>query len=551
MGARKQPYTAGLPGQPMTRLKLLSVFLACLTACSANTDHDGNNKADGSGLTFIHLNDTYRIGAVENGNAGGFGRVVTVVKALQEQGRDVRILHAGDFLFPSLESQLWNGEQMVDAMNFMDDIAPLYAVAGNHEFDSHRPEYLINAVRASRFDWLGDNYRFNTGDSDVDAALRSSFVFEHDGHQIGIFALTLHADHGGNNREYVPIDADYLANAERVIGVFESQGIDLIIGLTHLHLWQDAELAKLKAEHPTLMFIGGGHEHEPVFLEASASSAAVVKGASNARHIWQVDVTFSAAGKPLVKTTAIKLDSSIEPDEAYAELALRWRGRLLEKFPFLVARVGVAAVPLDGREETIRNVESNWGNFVVDQMRTAFGDEPADLAFINSGTLRIDDFVSGDITFEDIGRTFGFSSYLRYLKVTGAEFKTLMEAGYRGQGSSNGYFPQVSGFRICVDRNRPDLNRIVSLQVPVADAWQEIVPAQEYDLVVPDFLYRGGDGYEIPRRVPASKTGSELKYLVLDAIMAAQARGLKVGSAVDPANPRFVELGDGRALCFE
>jgi len=33
--------------------------------------------------------------------------------------------------------------------------------------------------------------------------------------------------------------------------------------------------------------------------------------------------------------------------------------------------------------------------------------------------------------------------------------------------------------------------------------------------------------------------------------MAAQARGLKVGSAVDPANPRFVELGDGRALCFE
>ena len=34
-----------------------------------------------------------------------------------------------------------------------------------------------------------------------------------------------------------------------------------------------------------------------------------------------------------------------------------------------------------------------------------------------------------------------------------------MEAGYRGQGPSKGYFPQVSGFRIWVDRKRPDLKR--------------------------------------------------------------------------------------------
>jgi 2',3'-cyclic-nucleotide 2'-phosphodiesterase (5'-nucleotidase family) len=109
----------------------------------------------------------------------------------------------------------------------------------------------------------------------------------------------------------------------------------------------------------------------------------------------------------------------------------------------------------------------------------------------------------------------------------------------------------VSGFRICVDRKRPNLNRIVSLQVPVGDVWQEIDAAQEYDLVVPDFLYRGGDGYEIPRRQPASKTGSELKYLVLDAIMSAHARGQKVGAALAPENPRIVVLDDSSAECFE
>lgn len=530
----------------MTRLKLLTIFLACLAACAATTEE----RPAPAGLTFIHVNDTYRVGAVESGNAGGLGRVATIVRELQQKGRDVRILHGGDFLYPSLESQLWNGAQMVDALNYLDDIAPLYLVPGNHETDRRTPEHLINAVRGSRFDWLGDNYQFQTGADDVDSAIRSAFVFEHDGRKIGIFALLLHPEHGGNERDYLTTDIDYIGNAKRTIASFEAQGVDLIVGLTHLHFSQDTELAKLKAEHPNFMFIGGGHEHEPEHAAQTERSAAVVKGASNARVIWQIDVSFAEDGEPRIKTTLIELDNAIQSDAGYDELASLWRGRLLEKFPFLVARVGLASVPLDGREETIRNVESNWANFVVDQMRTAFGDTPADLAFLNSGTLRIDDFVSGDITFEDIGRTFGFSSYLRYLTVSGAEFKSLMEAGYRGSGPSKGYFPQVSGFRICVDRSLPEPDRIVSLQVPVGDGWQEIDPQQDYELVVPDFIFKGGDGYEIPRDRPVSKTGSELKYLVLDAIMVAQAQGKQVGEELDPANPRIVVLQNSGTECF-
>ena len=541
MGNRLQPYTGR---DTVTRLKHLSVVLLFLAACSANTD------VEKTGLTFIHLNDTYRIGAVEGGSRGGFARVVTIVKELQQEGRDVHILHGGDFLYPSLESQLWNGLQMADALNFMDDIAPLHAVVGNHETDRRTGEHLVNAVRASRFDWLGDNYEFKTGADDVDAALKTAFVFEHADRKVGIFALTLHHEDGGNERAYVPVDIDHMAAARQTIGEFEAQGVDLIVGLTHLHLWQDAEIATLKAEHPNLMFIGGGHEHEPEFLAPSATSAAVVKGASNARSIWRVDIDFDDNGLPAMVATEIELDSNVEQDAAYAELAQGWRDKLLEKFPFLTARIGEAALPMDGREASIRNVETGWGNFVVDQMRTAFDDTPADLAFINSGTLRIDDVIAGDITFEDIGRTFGFSSYLRYLSVTGEEFQTLLEAGYRGEGPSKGHFPQISGFRVCVDRSRAEFDRIVRLQVPTNEGWQQIDAVTNYDLVVSDFIYGGGDGYEIPKEPPASKTGSELKYRVLDAIMLAQAEGRQVGAAVDPANPRIVILENSNAECF-
>jgi 2',3'-cyclic-nucleotide 2'-phosphodiesterase (5'-nucleotidase family) len=525
-------------------LALLCIYLA---ACAAAAPSDSGT----SSLTFVHLNDTYRVGAVEDGNAGGFGRVVSVIRELQAAGKDVRILHGGDFLYPSLESQLWNGEQMVDAFNFMDALAPMYVVAGNHEFDRRTPEHLINAIAVSEFDWLGDNYQFDTGSSEADAALQNSFTIKHGDKTIGIFSLTAHPDHGGNDRDYVSIKSDYLGIAETVIEHFESIGVDAIIGLTHLYMSQDLEIARLRTRHPTFVFVVGGHDHEPEFSQLSDNAAAVMKGASNARAIWTIDMDFDDTGLPVIATNKLNLDTTVPVDPDYRVLEDKWRGRLLDTFPFLEARVGAAALPLDAREVAVRSVESSWGNFIADQMRTAFGKPAVDLAFINGGTLRIDDMIEDDIRFEDIGRTFGFSSFLRHTMVSGAEFRKIMQAGYRGAGGTQGYFPQISGFRICVDRSRNEGDRIVSLQVPADGEWQEIKADKNYSLVVPDFLYGGGDGYEIPKDRPASRPASELKYLVLDAVLAAQAQGLGVGVAIDSENRRFHELREGKQACFQ
>ena len=526
-------------GRPYTLLILL------LTAC-AGTDEVANEGV----LTFIHLNDTYRVDAVEEGRRGGFGRVATVVRRLKAQGNDVRILHGGDFLYPSLESQLWNGEQMVEAMNFLDDLAPMYVVPGNHEFDPRTPEQLAMRVKESRFDWLADNMRFATGDSNADQTLHRAFTFMAGAKTIGVFSLTLHPDDGGNVRDYAPVFSGYTEFAEIALAELESENVDLIVGLTHLHLADDIEIAQLKAKYPKFMFIAGGHEHEPEYEKGDARNAAIVKGASNARAIWQIDVSFDS-DVPSISTRQIAVDESIVPDSEYQQISDRWRARLLQLIPFLPSKIGEASVRMDAREVTIRNEESNWGNFIADQMRTAFRNPPADLAFINSGTLRIDDFIAEDITFEDIGRTFGFSSFLRYMTMDGGDFRTLLEAGYRGAGPSKGYFPQVSGFRVCIDRSRPEGQRIVQMLVPLDDGWQEIEAGKDYTVVAPDFIFRGGDGYDFSKARDVSRPGSELKYLVLDAVIRAQAAGHTVGAAVDANHRRIAFVEDGRDYCFD
>ncbi len=530
--------------------RYLLALVIFVVACSPQK---ASEPVEPSGtLTFIHLNDTYRIDAVEEGKAGGFGRVVTLVRGFQQQGNDVRILHGGDFLFPSLESQLWNGEQMVDALNFMDDIAPMYVVPGNHEFDRRTPDAIVNAVRQSRFDWLGDNYRLDTGDEEINQSLRSGFIFESSGKRVGVISLTLHEKDGGNDRDYAPIDGDYLAVAQQALENLDAQNVDLIIGLTHLHLHTDIKIAKLKANYPRFLFIAGGHEHEHEHEPGTKESAEIVKGASNARTIWQIDVKFADdGGVPEILAKSINIDETISSDPEYDMLSKNWRQKLLDKFPFLPAQIGTAALPLDAREVTIRNEESNWGNFIVDQMRSAFGEPAADFAFFNSGTLRIDDYIAEDITFEDIGRTFGFSSYLRHLVLNGSDFKILIEAGYRGTGPSKGYFPQISGFRVCVDRSRPDGDRIIQFQLPSDDGWSDIDPGKDYLVVAPDFLYRGGDGYDFTKARDVSRPGSELKYLVLDAIIRAQAAGETIGEPVDSAEPRITMLVVGQDSCFD
>ncbi len=98
--------------------------------------------------------------------------------------------------------------------------------------------------------------------------------------------------------------------------------------------------------------------------------------------------------------------------------------------------------------------------------------------WLSSTAARCESMTSSkdDILFEDIGRTFGFTLVSAPDNDDAApNFAKFWKRAIGVRSTSKGYFPQVSGFRVCVDRSRHERDRIVSLQVPTERRLAEII----------------------------------------------------------------------------
>ena len=461
-------------------------------------------------LVILQLNDTYRLDAVhdERGRErGGFGRVVTLLKQLKEQNRHVLVLHSGDFLAPSLESQrLRSGTPaMVAALNYLQEIAPVYAVPGNHEFDEKSPEFLAGALGTSHFGWVLSNLERGSAGVNLDLSRRSSerVVRQFGKVRVGIFALTLDAAHGGQDREYAPVSGDYMAAAEREIKLLEGEGADLIIGLTHLDMPDDVKLAGLRMKHPRFLWVAGGHEHYWQMEMPTDGSALVTKGDSNAQTLWKVSVALRD-GTPSLRAQRIALDESeVKPDERFQrDVAEHFRSRLRQEMSYLERAVAqVKGVCYSATEGVVRQGQSSWGSLIADAMRQAYRKAPADVAVINGGSIRIDDNFCDEVRFEHLERSFAFDSPVTYVRLSGKNLKQDILEHSVGGKLGDGRFLQVSGVRFRFDRSQRDGERVFDVEVQRGKSWEPLREGKSYVVAVPKFIFQCGDGYDFKKYV--------------------------------------------------
>ncbi|QTR49660.1 metallophosphoesterase [Candidatus Thiothrix anitrata] len=149
----------------MKRLLLTCLLLPWLTACSVlpwSSEDADEGVTPEKPLTILVINDVYRL--------DNLPYVRHLRASLEQSEGEVLMLHAGDFLFPSLLSQRYDGEQMVDVLNYLDGDGAafdehMFITFGNHEFEKGKLKHaqlLQSRIAESQFAWLGTNVEFKS-----------------------------------------------------------------------------------------------------------------------------------------------------------------------------------------------------------------------------------------------------------------------------------------------------------------------------------------------------------------------------------------------------
>ncbi|MGB7923864.1 MAG: 5'-nucleotidase C-terminal domain-containing protein [Pyrinomonadaceae bacterium] len=461
----------------------LALAAAVSTAAQATATPTATGEPRIVRVTLLQVNDVYQFVPIDNGERGGLARVLTLRKRIAAESPNTLLLLSGDTISPSVESTIHEGQQMIDAWNA---IGLDYSVFGNHEFD-FGPATLLKRIKESRFVWLGANV--------VDKKSGKTFadtppfvIREFEGVKIGIIGLVLpetkSTSRAGDDIEFLNV----CETAKRLVPEIKARGAQVVVGLTHLSMKEDKELARCA----DLDVIIGGHEHS--LLESLAVRTPIFKMSANAREMGSIQLNIDAATGKLesIDWKIIPVTKEIPDDPQFAPVTDKY-GKLLTE---LAERVGHTDVLLDAGSASNRTRETNVGSFVADAFRKATG---ADVALFNGGSIRADITINpGDLTRRDVLSILPYPNPVVKLEVTGAIIRAALEHGVSrsAEETEPGRFPQVSGLRFTFDARRPAGSRIVEVTV----GGQPLNDKKTYTLATSTFLaVTGGDGYTMLR----------------------------------------------------
>ncbi len=490
----------------------------------------------------LAINDVYRIAGLENGAAGGLARVRTLRRELETEAPELLVVHAGDAIYPSFMSRTYDGEQMIDVLNLLDGRDDdslderMFLTFGNHEFDKSDLEdaaIVDQRVEQSRFRWLAANLEFKAG-ADGEPLVAAPHlvpwsVVESGGIQVGIFGLL---GPGLVDAEYVEI-GDYAAAARRATAALRRQGAEVVIGLTHHFVEEDcALLTALGDEGPDLIL--GGHEHAEqrwragerwlLKADADARSATVVRISIDQADRLSIEPAprielagDSPAGDPQVEQRVRRWQR--DHDESYCASHNQAPGCLSDS-------VGATRTVLVAEETQIRAYETSLGNWLTDLMLAAFRDQGAQVAFINSGALRLNqDVVPGPISLADMEGIFQYPSPLRLLRIDGATLQKVADRAVE-QWPGSGHWLQIAGFTFLHD---PQAASATELALLTPDGPRPVEADEQILAVTVDYLVnpkRDQDGYTMLSEEQVVAQTGDLKRIALAALAAVGERGI-------------------------
>ena len=481
-------------------------------------------------VTILHTNDTHAhlesFEPFKQPLQGGVARRYTLIEQIRAEGGNVILLDAGDVFQGTLYFNQYQGQADLHFMNAMGYDA---MCVGNHEFDSG-PAVLAAFIDGAEFPVISANIDVSA-EPTLAGKIPAYTVLDVAGEKIAVFGLTTEDTPILSSPGPNVIFKDPISSAEATVDELEAQGINKIIALTHLGYSRDLDLA---AAVEGIDVIVGGHSHTllgdmegaegpyPTVVTSPAGEPVLVVTAKCwGSYLGRLDVTFTAEG--VVETyggAPIFIDESI-PENPEMAAKLAEYAAPIEELKATV--IGQTAVDLDGEREHVRTMETNLGNLICDAMLWRTAADNTVIAIQNGGGIRAS-IPAGDVSLGQVLEVLPFGNTIVNFDLTGAEIVEALENGVSMVEEVKGRFPQVGGLRYAFNPDLPAGSRIISVEVwdPAQKAYVPLDLKATYRVCTNNFLYGGGDGYEVfaTKARNVNETGLLLSDVLVDYIKA-------------------------------
>ena len=509
-------------------LLIFSIVIILFSGCQHSPEKQNGNfpNVPKNSITLLSINDVYRLQDPSGQDYGGLARARGVRAQLEQQGRDVLMLHGGDFLSPSFNSRMFNGMSMVNVMSQLDGDAEAFddnmiVVFGNHEFDNDNmseAHLLQQTIDESQFYWLDTNIHWKDNSIQSDK-FRHSMLREINGITIGFFGITTDMQHP----EYINSFDSPDETAKRYVPELRAAGADVVVALTHQWLPADRALLTLPEAHRPDLIIGG-HEHTQQVL--MINDRWILKADSDARSMVAVEIVKENNGNINIAPSIIELYTEMEKDKALDIVIQAWDQKAELEFckrnsqpsDCLSKIYGSTQVDLVAEEDEFRRYETNMGNFLADSARRTFKTCGADAAMINAGAIRLNhDIGAGfDITQKHIESLFPYPTKMYAIRINGAILKQMLDHTV-WNWTASGHWLLISGFAYM---HLPELAQAKDVYMYGDD--DELSPQKEIIAVVPDYLISPNwdqDGYTMINEsmvIDCAVNGTGLRKIFID-----------------------------------
>lgn len=452
----------------------------------------------------------------ERGKNLGIAKIVAYVNEAVKKNPNTIVVSGGDNYQGTAMSNLTYGAPV---SKMMKSINLLASAVGNHEFD-WGVDLMEKWSNDGGFDFLAANI-YNTETNESVKWAKPYKIVEKSGIKIAFIGLahpdtiTLTKAENVTGLEF----RDPVTSAQEWVKYLKDgnaeEGVpDVIIALTHIDSSQDRDTKEITGNAVELANVDGldvilsAHSHRTVAGEVN--NVPIIQAYKYGRAMGIVSIELDEANK--VKNIEAKVDevykqkNDLIPDEESTKFYNECETELK---PILGEMVGKATADFT-HDKSEPNV-SLLGKWACDVMKKRTN---VQVAIQNGGGLRRT-MKKGDITMGDLYEIMPFDNSLVTLDLKGSDLKKAIDHGILNPDVGDGQFV---GLIVEYDKDAEFENRITKI------ALEDGTPLdmnKYYSVVIPDFIYTGGDKYDFSNAENAVETFLPIRDVLVEAIKAA------------------------------